>query len=399
MKRPSRAWRWVGAVAGIAVGCGGTPRPIAPAPLEAPSLVGGMPGRIAGFELVDTFAFPEASAGVSYRYRDSAGLTLDVYRYPIPAQVGPCAGDCLVRAAEAEVEAFRAAAPEFVRRHLWDSLVVVQDGGAAVPTGSWLAPGRHLTLRLVRQGRSYESHVAVFAGQEIFVKLRMTFAPDSARRRSALQFLAALPEAAPPEYRCPAGPLDVPGVMISSRGPRRLDHAPQRVQAALEHLGYTVAYRGEGDAGTSYWRTAPRFFRPGRPGAQALASGPSPGVVVFVVLRTAGDSSAYQVFAHALCTVPGDRAEVQRAARALEMTAVGEVTSRAFGGSRTLQAGPGAAGRPNLLRPGPVASPSHRPLSARLQRLFVVSASIQMPPSSTTLRRAFLPGTSTVARR
>jgi hypothetical protein len=287
-----------------------------------------MPRILGEFALVDTSTFDFPNGGIMYRYRDSAGFQPDVFRYPVASGTGPCTGACLIDASASEVATYRRSIPELVRRGYVDSVQFVNDEPVMPERGSWLTPGRHARFRVFRDGREYESHIVILAGQELFLKVRASFTPGSVSPGHLQQFIMQLLAAAPPEYRCPEGLSTSDGMVMSTVLPAATHDLPPRIDSALAEEGFAVEYRAV-DETDGRWRTAPRFsWPPDSPGA-TLAGESKPGLILYVASQVRGDSVYFQVDGHSLCASGGKGSTGTDPGGTLEALAVLELTAAA----------------------------------------------------------------------
>lgn len=300
------------------------------APQPAPAAVepGPMPRTIGEFALVDTSTFDFPNGGIMYRYRDSAGFQPDVFRYPVTSGTGPCTGACLSDASAHEVATYRHSVPEQVRRGYIDSVQLVSDEAIVPERGSWLTPGRHARFRLFRDGKQYESHFVIVAGQELFLKVRATFLPGSVTPEHLHKFISQLLASAPPDYRCPDGPSASAGMTMSTALLAASHDLPPRIDSALADEGYALEYRSV-DETDGRWRTAPRFsWPPDSPGA-SLAGESKAGLMLYVASQVRGDSVYFQVDAQSLCATGGKAGPENDPGGTLEALAVIELTAAA----------------------------------------------------------------------
>jgi len=285
-----------------------------------------MPRVLGEFQLVDTSTFESPNSGIMYRYRDSAGFRPDVFRYPVSVGTGPCNACCLRSAAAGELATYRRTIPEQVRRGYVDSVELVNDEPIVPGRGSWLTPGRHARFRLFREGKEYESHFVILAGQEQFLKVRATFLPGSVTSARLQEFIAQVLASAPPQYRCPAGPSTTEGIVMYTALPAANNDLPPRIDSLLAEEGYAVDYRSV-DATDGRWRTAPRFSWPSDSPGATLTGESKPGLMLYVASQVRGDSVYFQVDGQSLCATDGGGKTGTDPGSSLEILAVMELTS------------------------------------------------------------------------
>lgn len=302
-------------LAGSLVACGGHPAPqVGPAHPTGPRPADlfQLPREVPGYTFVDTSAFPQANAGISYRYRGANGLRPDVYLYPHPPAASLCRGECRDDAARVEAANFRDLLPALIERKYYDSMVVIGDEPLRVPSGSWVGEGRHLTLRTVSHGQTATSHFMVWAGAETYLKIRATYpigtVPDTQVRAFAEEILRRTP----PPYTCGSGPSNAQVVSVSTAFPDMPKVLVQRIDSVLGASATSLDFRAP-DRGL--WRSAPTFTWPSGTATERWTRTTNPGYVLFVRAEPQGDSTSVSFSAQTLCAAEPASDSVARSAQ------------------------------------------------------------------------------------
>jgi hypothetical protein len=212
------------------------------------------PRQIAGFKRGDSTTYGDINSGISYRYHHPSGALIDVYRYPIAVGL-VCRSQCLRGIVDDEITGFKTDLPLYIRNGAMDSAVVVGASQEELPSSSWLKVGRHLELRVFRGGVWNWSHVWIFGGDGIRIKVRATYPVDKPQPDYRAVISDLLNQAAPP-FTCRGAPAEGESIQISTRQTFNRQRLADRVLFALDSLGFERSFVGP-DVG--HWAAAPRF--------------------------------------------------------------------------------------------------------------------------------------------
>lgn len=259
-----------------------------------------LPRSVLGLQVSDTFTFDEANSGVQYRYAGEPAFRPDVYLYPLTPQGHLCTAGCPVEAARVEADDFKANFPIFIERGYADSIVLVSESEVPPPTQSWVGRGRHIQMRMVRHGTTLESHFFIFAGREVFLKVRATFPPSAANAQVLDAFLPALLAATSPPYSCHLGLTSDPGISVSTTRFGATGPVAHTLDSLLVHRAAPLDYRSE-ESGN--WRTLPQFGP--LPGSSTGAT--QAGVVLFARVTAKGDSATATLTGQNACRTPSSK--------------------------------------------------------------------------------------------
>jgi len=237
--------------------------------------------------------FEEPNSGLEYRYRRDDGLQVDVFLYPLAPQGLLCSGRCAEDAAGTIVEEFRRSIPAFIERGYVDTMTPLQETTMSVSKGSWLHTGRHLVMRIVRQGEDLDSHLYAFTGREAILKVRASYPRGDFLAAAVDSFVTLLLPLVPAPFDCALGLNAEAGVTVATT--QRQD--AERVVRALDslllagdlELDYRAPWEGR-------WRTVPHFDR-----LPADGTVPTPGVVLFATVSATDDSTTVAITTQNAC--------------------------------------------------------------------------------------------------
>jgi hypothetical protein len=147
------------------------------------------PAEVAGFRLEGRHDYPDPRYGVNLRYTRGGGAYVDVYVYPGVRVDAACDAACAVGE---EADGFVEGLPELVRAGSYERMQVTADQPLHPGAGAPWAFGRHVTLRVQRQGRTMDSHFYLYSFPGFMLKVRATYAPSDAMDRDVEAFVAEL---------------------------------------------------------------------------------------------------------------------------------------------------------------------------------------------------------------
>lgn len=147
------------------------------------------PAEVAGFRLEGRHDYPDPRYGVNLRYTRGGGAYVDVYVYPGVRVDAACDAACAVGQ---EADGFVESLPELVRAGSYERMEVTGDQPLQPGAGAPWAFGRHVTLRVRRQGRTMDSQFYLYSFPGFMVKVRATYAPSDAMQRDVEAFVAEL---------------------------------------------------------------------------------------------------------------------------------------------------------------------------------------------------------------
>lgn len=147
------------------------------------------PAEVAGFRLEGRHDYPDPRYGVNLRYTRGGGAYVDVYVYPGVRVDAACDAACAVGQ---EADGFVSGLPELVRSGSYERMEVTGDRPLHPGAGAPWAFGRHVALRVRRQGRTMDSQFYLYSFPGFMVKVRATYAPSDAMQRDVEAFVAEL---------------------------------------------------------------------------------------------------------------------------------------------------------------------------------------------------------------
>jgi hypothetical protein len=165
--------------------------PTAPVPRTQPeqgSVVA--PPEVAGFRMVGRHDYDNPAMGTTVRYGRDDDLYVDIYVYPGVQVTAECDATCAVNT---EADGFVRDFPELVRAGHYDALDVTGDERLQPPAGAAWGYGRHLQMKVRRQGRELESHYWLFSMPGFFLKARASYPASRGTRADVQKFVDALP--------------------------------------------------------------------------------------------------------------------------------------------------------------------------------------------------------------
>lgn len=177
-----------------AVGCA---QPGAPMPGPAPAASSPVraevplvaPQQIGAFTLTDTRRFPDASAGVRYRYAAAGALRPDVFVYPAAPNVQqPGVRDTLAY----ESDKFKEALAVMQQRGTYASFRILSDSQVEAGTPGGRVRGRRVSATLTQNGERLDSHQFLFLLWGQFVKVRATYKTGEVTSQELTDFLNGL---------------------------------------------------------------------------------------------------------------------------------------------------------------------------------------------------------------
>ena len=288
---------------------------------DSARLIFRVPDSIGVFALAGRKDYDDPSQGIMLRYRHPDGIDADVFLYPGPDFASNCALECARKVLGAEVEQFVAAFPELVRRHYMDTIAVVRDDTLAPPLGAAWLLGRRLGLTERRNGQPLSSEFVLFYLPGARVKVRATYAPDSAHGRAILGFANAFVPALVSSPATAASGPEEKHMSISVTIAESADAAFSQLLAALVKKGYGIAdsSRAEGRLVSQ-----PRYAWPAGSEKEKWHGSDSPGVVLLVTERPARDSIVVTIMGRSPVREGWKDTEV---ARQLELMSVLEVAA------------------------------------------------------------------------
>ena len=152
-----------------------------------------IPESVGAFAPLQRKDYDDPALGIVVRYgRAADSLMADVYFYPGPDLSEKCDLECATKVIEGEIRVFVEAFPELVRRRYVDTIYVARHDTLTPPEGVQWRLGRHLSLVERRDGKPMQSDFYVYYLQGTRVKVRATYAPDSATATAIREFAAGV---------------------------------------------------------------------------------------------------------------------------------------------------------------------------------------------------------------
>lgn len=148
------------------------------------------PPEVAGFRMMGRHDYEDPRMGTTVRYGRGDDLYLDIYVYPGVQVTAECDAACAVNS---EADGFVGDFPELIRAGHYETLDVTADERLQPPAGAPWAFGRHLTMKVRRQGRDLESHYWLFSMPGFMLKARSSFPAGERTRREVQAFVDELP--------------------------------------------------------------------------------------------------------------------------------------------------------------------------------------------------------------
>lgn len=161
--------------------------PLAPVARERESVQA--PEEVAGFRTVGRHDYPDPRLGTTVRYARDGGRYVDIYVYPGVHVDSACDAACAVNA---EADGFVTDFPEMVRAGHYERLEVVGDQRLQPGAGAEWAYGRHLALKVRREGEVMDSHFYLYSFPGFFLKVRASFPPSPAALDEVEKFVDEL---------------------------------------------------------------------------------------------------------------------------------------------------------------------------------------------------------------
>ncbi|WP_420128902.1 hypothetical protein [Longimicrobium sp.] len=147
------------------------------------------PEAVGKFRMVGRQDYPDPRLGSNVRYARDDGRYVDIYVYPGMRVDSACDAACAVNT---EADGFVAGFPELVRAGHFEEATVVRDERPQPGAGAPWAYGRHLTLKMRREGQVVDSHYYLYAFPGFLLKVRATFPPSSDTLRDVTAFVDEL---------------------------------------------------------------------------------------------------------------------------------------------------------------------------------------------------------------
>ena len=168
-----------------------TPAPTAVA--GGPLALGPVSERVGeDVRLVDTHHFPDAGAGIRYRYGSPcSALQPDVFVYPL-SETAAAAGSDPSAQARAESEAFKQVLAIRQQQGHTEAFRIEGEGPLRIAVGGHTLAGWHVHAVLVHRGQQSDTHQHLFAVSEQLIKVRTTFPRGSIAEEEVNAFLHAL---------------------------------------------------------------------------------------------------------------------------------------------------------------------------------------------------------------
>ncbi len=157
---------------------------------QAPQRSVTAPPQVAGFRMVGRHEYEDPRMGTTVRYGRDDDLYVDIYVYPGVQVNAECDAACAVNT---EADGFVSDFPEMVRAGHYERLDVTADEPLQPPAGAPWAYGRHLTMKVRRQGRELESEYWLFSMPGFFLKARASYPPSRRARADVQKFVDELP--------------------------------------------------------------------------------------------------------------------------------------------------------------------------------------------------------------
>lgn len=134
--------------------------------IHASDLARFAPEKIAGYKLIDKHVYPDSQAGVTFRYAEQTGESIDVYVYPV-TEVYKQKG---ITPAEIEIKSFEYLIPVLIKKGMLDSASIKKK--VSISHKGWSGEG--LVLNVIRKQRTGISFIFVVAKEGTLIKLRLT---------------------------------------------------------------------------------------------------------------------------------------------------------------------------------------------------------------------------------
>lgn len=253
-----------------------------------------VPESIGVFALADRHDYEDRSLGVLLRYQRADSLRVDVFVYPGPDLASDCPLTCATKFLDDEVQSFSDAFPLMLQRKYVDSIAITwREPLTAGASDAWRI-GRHLRVHQLRDGQRQLGDYYLFYLPGVRVKLRASYAVDSALSVAVADFSRRVVPAltapdAPATAKADSTERHI-GISVTLPGAQPQLFA-QLVQLLTKN-GYTIA-----DSSTSagHILTAPRYAWPAGTEKESWHGRESPGVVLLIDARPKGDSTAISI--------------------------------------------------------------------------------------------------------
>ena len=286
-----------------------------------------MPDSIGLFVMTERRTLPDPMDGMFIRFRRSDGLGADLFLYPGPDFSDDCDLSCARELLKREGDQFIGAFPELVRRKYLDTIGTVRDSALVPPARATWRIGRHVWFETRVGGSPRWSDMYLYYQPRLRIKVRATYAADSAQHSEIAEFArAAMDAVANGSAMARAGPLH----RLRSMSSRFLG-APRELVGSVVGVLLKMGYVIEDSSQTPLLIvTAPRFAWPEGSEAEPWHGAVSPGVRLVVALRAEGDSTHIEATARSPLrpgwTDPPSAEKLQLITVAAFMTSLSEAT-------------------------------------------------------------------------
>jgi hypothetical protein len=232
------------------------------------------------------------------RYRTEDGRYVDAFFYPY-AVTAACGAACDSVAVDTEADGFPAGIPVLLAQGYYERLALAHDERVARPAGAREWRGRHLVLRGAREGGEVTSQFYLLSEGTYLMKLRATYAPDTAVDAEVDAFAGGLVRAIGElNAGCPADEYAGPGYVITADVPQPPAEVAERVAAYLTGNGFTVVPISQPNTVITAARWTPAAEM------DSTADGRNPGTRVAVVATAKGEGSGVEIGVKVVCRMP-----------------------------------------------------------------------------------------------
>lgn len=271
----------------------------APAAAQQPSFTDfdvSLPARVGAYERIGLTREQDSYAA---RYQAADGRYVDAIFYPFAVEA-QCGAACDSLAVHGEADAFAGLIPELIARGYYQRLAVAADARIRREGGAMRWSGRHLVLRGAREGADVTSQLYLMSQGVHLLKLRATYAPDTAEDARVEAFSADLVrEMGRLNAGCADREWSGDAYALSGEADGPPEAVAERVAAFLTRLGFTVLPVGD----PRVVLTAPVWGRASD--GETAGDGFDPGMRVAVMVTEANGRATVQIGATPVCVVPG----------------------------------------------------------------------------------------------
>ena len=154
-----------------------------------------MPDSIGLFVMTERRTLSDPMDGMFIRFRRSDGLGADLFLYPGPDFSDDCDLSCASELLKREGDQFIGAFPELVRRKYLDTIGTVRDSALVPPARATWRIGRHVWFETRVGGSPRWSDMYLYYQPRLRIKVRATYAADSAQHSEIAEFARAAMDA------------------------------------------------------------------------------------------------------------------------------------------------------------------------------------------------------------